>query len=581
MLRTARLWKGVGPLTLSLGGLIVGGGAAPSDAPPPVVRQLTDLGRQALAQGQAAQARVFFLKALERDPSDAEARRGLNDRRVRLVAFQDPAQQPAPAPAPEPPPNAEAQPAPAPAPAPEPMPEAAAPAEAAAPGAAAPQPAATIEEAQKLEHVNRQQLIEDIRHRLQEARNQVNSGRPEAALNTLKLAQNVVRSADNVDQASRDALDRQIQAQYLSTVRDEERILSERAQALRLAASAEQQTRALDLVARNQQTIEAMINQFDNLMAQGAYNVFYIGGLGDIMVATAPFYDARLLAQQARALDPLAAAPRAGTFVSQTVGFLTQEMSYEFLKEYRFMLTMQDVSRAAVPFPDNKIIEYPDAEHWRALSERRIKRYGKAVDLLDRDPKTKNILAKLDEPISMSFANETPLEDVLKYIKSATQGPNDAGIPIYVDPVGLQEAEKTMTSPITLDLEGVPLKTTLKLLLKQLGLTYTVKDGLLTITAENSEDQPTEIRVYPVADLAIIPLSLISGGGGMMGGMGGMGMGGGMGGMGMGGMGGGMGGMGMGGGMGGMGGMGMMSVPVQAPADDPGSSGGFLEKKSR
>ena len=80
------------------------------------------------------------------------------------------------------------------------------------------------------------------------------------------------------------------------------------------------------------------------------------------------------------------------------------------------------------------IIEYPDAERWRALSEHRIKRYGKAVDLLDRDPKTTPILAKLDEPISMSFANETPLEDVLKYIKSATQGPNDTGIPIYVDP---------------------------------------------------------------------------------------------------------------------------------------------------
>src|SRR5262249_39071445 len=80
--------------------------------------------------------------------------------------------------------------------------------------------------------------------------------------------------------------------------------------------------------------------------------------------------------------------------------------------------------------------------------------------------------------------------------------------------VGLQEAEKTLTSPVTLDLEGVPLKATLRLLLKQLGLTYTVKGGLLTITSETSEDQPTEIRIYPVADLAIIPLSLVVGGGG-------------------------------------------------------------------
>ena len=222
------------------------------------------------------------------------------------------------------------------------------------------------------------------------------------------------------------------------------------------------------------------------------------------------------------------------------------------------------------------IIEYPDAERWRTLSERRIAKYGKAVDVFDRDPKTKQILEKLDQPVAMSFPNETPLEDVLKYVKQATQGANDSGIPIYVDPLGLQEADKTMTSPVSLDLEGVPLKTTLRLMLKQLGLTYTVKDGFLMITSQESEDQQTEIRVYPVADLAIIPLSLMGGGGG--------GMGGGMGGMGggMGGMGGGMGGMGgggMGGGMGGMGGgMGMMSVPVEPQSQDPATP--CLQKKS-
>ncbi len=42
----------------------------------------------------------------------------------------------------------------------------------------------------------------------------------------------------------------------------------------------------------------------------------------------------------------------------------------------------------------------------------------------------------------MSFPNETPLEDLLKYIKQATTGPNYSGIPRYVDPTGLQEAGK-------------------------------------------------------------------------------------------------------------------------------------------
>jgi hypothetical protein len=105
------------------------------------------------------------------------------------------------------------------------------------------------------------------------------------------------------------------------------------------------------------------------------------------------------------------------------------------------------------------------------------------VEAADKTPRTQSILKKLDEPVAMSFAIETPLEDVLKYIKAASQGPNDAGIPIYVDPVGLNEAEKTLTSPVTLDLEGVPLRTTLRLMLKQLGLAYCVKDGLLMISS--------------------------------------------------------------------------------------------------
>ena len=532
MSRTSRLWKGAGPLTL--GGLLLSGVIVRGAEPPPVSQQLADLGRQALAQGETGHARTFFQKAVLLDPNNAEARRALSRLGgVRRVALQDaapepPAEKPADAPAPAPALTAPAIEAPVP---PEPEPSALVPPPAPTP-AADREAQATLENAARLDGIIRQQLVADIRERIQAARNFLNAGQPEAALSGLRLAQTVVRSAENADEATRNALDRELQANILGTVRAEERIVQDRAEALRRQASAEQQVRALDLLAKNQETVNTLIIQFDSLMAQGQYNVLANGGLGDITATTAPFYEARGLAMAARALEPLSAAPRAGIFVSQTTGFLAQELAYEQIKEYRYLLTLQDVARAMVPFPDTQTIEYPPIDSWRVLSEKRIKRYGNAVDLLDRDPKTKAILAKLEEPIAMSFANETPLEDVLKYIKSATQGASDNGIPIYVDPVGLNEAEKTMTSPITLDLEGVPLKTTLRLMLKQLGLTYTVKDGLLTITSESSDDQPTEIRVYPVADLAIIPLSLMGGGGG--GGMGGRG--GGMGGGGMGGM---------------------------------------------
>ncbi len=104
-----------------------------------------------------------------------------------------------------------------------------------------------------------------------------------------------------------------------------------------------------------------------------------------------------------------------------------------------------------------------------------------------KDPRSQKIIAKLEEPISMSFAHETPLDDVLKYIKQATTTPTYSGIPIYVDPLGLQEAERSLNSTIQMDLEGVPLRRTLQLLLTQLGLVYFVEDGMIVITSEESE----------------------------------------------------------------------------------------------
>ena len=98
---------------------------------------------------------------------------------------------------------------------------------------------------------------------------------------------------------------------------------------------------------------------------------------------------------------------------------------------------------------------------------------------------------KLHEKIAMNFPNDTPLEDVKKYIEQCTVDKSDfpEGIPIYVDPQGLQDADKTMSSTVAIQLKNIPLETTLELLLKQLSLTYWInKDGLLIITSTSSDD---------------------------------------------------------------------------------------------
>jgi hypothetical protein len=91
----------------------------------------------------------------------------------------------------------------------------------------------------------------------------------------------------------------------------------------------------------------------------------------------------------------------------------------------------------------------------------------------------------------MKFVEETPLEEVIKHIRQSTKSSDmPSGIPIYVDPMGLQEAERTLNSTVRgIDLEGVPLRRTLQLALSQLDLGYFIVDGMLYVTsAESAND---------------------------------------------------------------------------------------------
>ena len=117
------------------------------------------------------------------------------------------------------------------------------------------------------------------------------------------------------------------------------------------------------------------------------------------------------------------------------------------------------------------------------FSSRWIVSAATELALRDKNPKSKQIHSSLELPISMSFAEGTPLEDVLKYIKQATTTEKYVGIQIYVDPAGLREAAASTNSTVQIDFEGIPLKTSLRLMLKQLGLAYCVRDGLLIISS--------------------------------------------------------------------------------------------------
>ena len=101
----------------------------------------------------------------------------------------------------------------------------------------------------------------------------------------------------------------------------------------------------------------------------------------------------------------------------------------------------------------------------------------------------------LNRPFNFPFAKPTPLEEVAAHLGKQLNAP------VAIDRAAIERLELKLDDPVQLQLEGVRLKTGLKLLLDQLDLTFQVipEDNLLIITDAQGSEQPfdrilTEIK---------------------------------------------------------------------------------------
>jgi hypothetical protein len=113
--------------------------------------------------------------------------------------------------------------------------------------------------------------------------------------------------------------------------------------------------------------------------------------------------------------------------------------------------------------------------------------------VLQRD-KVREIERKLGMPVSASF-REVPLKSAIEELRDAN------GINIVIDVVALQEGGVSLESPVTIKFANVALKSALNLILRQVHLTYVIKDEVVLITTPSCARGKLTTGVYPVADL--------------------------------------------------------------------------------
>jgi hypothetical protein len=101
---------------------------------------------------------------------------------------------------------------------------------------------------------------------------------------------------------------------------------------------------------------------------------------------------------------------------------------------------------------------------------------------------TRLILTKLDQR-ARPPGGKVPLGAFLRWLKAASTGTADNGIPIYADPVGLSEAGVDVRDMVAVPSVSLPLKSVLHQTIQPLGLGWFVQNGLLVVTCRDAADR--------------------------------------------------------------------------------------------
>lgn len=103
---------------------------------------------------------------------------------------------------------------------------------------------------------------------------------------------------------------------------------------------------------------------------------------------------------------------------------------------------------------------------------------------------------ELAKPVQLEF-KEAPLADIVDYLKEQCK------IEIFLDLRALTDIGIGADTPITMSLHPLPLRSALNLMLRQMNLTWNIRDDVLFITTPEEAETQLITKVYDVADLVV------------------------------------------------------------------------------
>lgn len=346
--------------------------------------------------------------------------------------------------------------------------------------------AALLEQEKRRRAVQEQLLAQLVDDSVRQARQLVKTD-PDAAYDLLKRQLGSIRDSGDLSDGVRSTLANRLESALRTIQAEGARVKLEQEAALRQRIALEARRGAEAVRLSEEERIRERVRLFGSLMDRARYEEAYKEAL-DLQ---------RELTAKGRAIPPQVHA----AYVMNTNAANIRE--YEELrrvKEERYLLTMLQVDKSSVPFPDEPPVAFPPAAFWKEITELRKDRYSsdglggfsrKAVELRDQ----------LARPVSLTRSFDgIPLKDVLADFGDLYN------ITFLINPIPFKEQgdekieDKTVRIP---KMPGVSLSTLLSYALSQINATYLIRKDYIEITTRRAAGYEKTVRAYPVADLVI------------------------------------------------------------------------------
>ena len=143
--------------------------------------------------------------------------------------------------------------------------------------------------------------------------------------------------------------------------------------------------------------------------------------------------------------------------------------------------------------PSDDPIQLP--KYWKELTESRKKMMG--APLSEKEVK---VLKTLNSTVTIDYKSEK-FKDVLNHLQERT------GLTLIMDEGSVQELNLDYDDQVTQKLGKVTVRTALKKILGDKGLTYIIKEGALQVMTPKKASEYTVIRTYPI-DALISPVQM-------------------------------------------------------------------------